>query len=81
MIRKVFVKNDFLFYFILKGQIIHISRKGNSFSSSLLKSEISGSDEMLYVNYVAFHPEVTDVLLAGYGNGEIRFYHKDYSKK
>jgi hypothetical protein len=46
----------------------------------LLKSDISGSDEMLFVNYVAFHPEITDVLLAGYGNGEIRFYHKDYSR-
>jgi len=78
---KSYIKTTFnLIFKRFKGQIIHISRKGNSFTSSLLKSDISGSDEMLYVNYVAFHPEITDVLLAGYGNGEIRFYHKDYSK-
>jgi hypothetical protein len=36
---------------------------------------------MLCVSCVAFHHELEDIMLAGYGNGEIRLYHKDYSKK
>ncbi len=37
------------------------------------------SDGMLNVNTVSFHHEQTDLLLAGYGNGEIRLYHTNYS--
>ena len=68
----------FDFNFQLKGQIIHIDRKGSSFSSSIMKSNVS--DGMLSVNNVAFHHELQDLLLAGYGNGEIRLYHIDYGK-
>lgn len=59
-----------------KGQIIHISRKGGSFSTSIMKSNVS--DGMLFVNCIAFHHELQDILLAGYGNGEIRLYHTNY---
>ncbi len=58
------------------GQIVHINRKGSSFSSSLLKSDILNG--LVYVNCVSFHHELHEIFLAGYGNGEIRLYHINY---
>ncbi len=64
------------------GQIIHIERKGKSFSSSVMKTNYSDlgdfpdllADGLLNVKTVCFHHEFADILLACYGNGEIRLY-------
>jgi hypothetical protein len=61
-----------------KGQIIHITRKGQQFAHSLLKSNLN--EGLLQVSALEFHHEIDKVLLVGYGNGEIRLYHTDYSK-
>ncbi len=58
------------------GQIVHINRKGSTFSSSLLKSDIQNG--LVYVNCVSFHHDLQEIFLAGYGNGEIRLYHINY---
>ena len=41
-----------------------------------MKSDIQ--DGLLFVNCVSFHHEISEVFVAGYGNGEIRLYHIDY---
>ena len=79
MIQKCFYKQNCYLLILInkKGQIIHITRKGSSFSTSIMKSNYA--DSQLFVNNVAFHHELQDLLLAGYGNGEIRLYHINYS--
>ena len=61
-----------------KGSIIHILRENEISCTTTLRSEFS--DGNLQVTSVCFHPEVTDILLAGYGNGELRLYHMNYCK-
>ncbi|RNA24033.1 WD repeat-containing 60 isoform X2, partial [Brachionus plicatilis] len=58
------------------GQIIHINRKGGEFSSSVMRSNFA--DSLLTVTDVAFHHEMSDLVLSCYGNGEIRLYHTNY---
>lgn len=62
----------------LKGSIIHIVRENETSCTTTLRSEFS--DGNLQVTYLSFHPEIQDILLAGYGNGELRLYHINYCK-
>ena len=58
------------------GVIIHILRESASSSITTMKSEISEGN--LEVTSLQFHHEIQDIMLAGYGNGEIRLYHVKY---
>lgn len=46
--------------------------------SKFIKTSVDGpdlsSDGLLTVKTVSFHPEISDILLVSYGNGEIRLY-------
>ena len=60
----------------MKGSIIHILRENETSYTTTLRSEFS--DGNLQVTAASFHPEIQDVLLAGYGNGELRLYHINF---
>ncbi len=49
----------------MKGSIIHILRENETSYTTTLRSEFS--DGNLQVTAASFHPEIQDILLAGYG--------------
>jgi hypothetical protein len=53
-------------------------RENETSNTSTLRSEFSENN--LQVTCAAFHPEVEDLLLAGYGNGELRLYQTNFCK-
>lgn len=60
------------------GRIIRIVRESDTRSLTTLKSQFD--DASSQVTSLQFHHELQDILLAGYGNGELRLYHVKYSK-
>ena len=58
------------------GRIVHILRESDSSSVTTMKSVFDEADSE--VTCLQFHHEVMDILLAGYGHGELRMYHVKY---
>ena len=59
-----------------KGRIIQVVRENETLTSKSLKSEFTEGN--LQVCCASFHPDDQYILLAGYGNGELRLYHTHY---